>query len=332
MTRARAIALACVIFVAPASAQSPELTHVIEAAPFIVRTSPALSGMAARLLEIARAAPPLPALSSNVLDQGAPIEILLAPDEQSFAALTGGRAPEWGAGVADPERGLIVLPAYASTRGSMLDLPTVLRHEIAHVALQRELDPAAIPRWFSEGYATWAAGQLDLEAGWLLRMAFLTGRAPPLDSLILDWPAGATDARIAYLLSASAIEWLNARGGERALRLFFADWKRLGRFDQALRATYGLTPGQLERYWSRDVRRRYGWLLFFAQATVAWAVLTLLVMVLFVIRRRRDRRKLERLRRTEGPDLPAWWLDEPEAGMQGTDDDAAADPPRDRGA
>jgi hypothetical protein len=312
LKRARTIGLAIALLASPVTAQV-ELTHVRETAPFVLHTVPGLDEMGARLLQSVAMAPPLPALSPDVLVRAAPIRIYLAPDEQTFARLTGGRAPEWGAGVADPEQAIIILPAYVSTRGSMMQLPAVLRHEIAHVALQHELEALAIPRWFSEGYATWAAGQLDFEAGWLLRLAFLTGNAPPLDSLILDWPSHATDARVAYLLSASAIEWLHARGGERALRLFFADWKRLGRFDQALRATYGLTPGQLERYWSRDVRRRYGWLLFFGQATVAWAVLTLLALILFAIRRRRDRRKLRQLRESELPDQPAFWLESGDA-------------------
>jgi hypothetical protein len=204
----------------------------------------------------------------------------------------------------------------------MGDLPIVLRHEIAHVALERMLSPAAVPRWFTEGYATWAAGQLDLEAGWLLRLAFVTGRAPPLDSLVLGWPAGAADARVAYLLSASAVQWLHERGGDRALGLFFQRWKENGRMEIALRSTYGLTLGQFERYWIRSVRRRYGWLVFFAQASVAWTILTLIVLLMFVQRRRRDRQRMQRLRDNEPPDAPAYWLDDERTG-------GSADPPPD---
>jgi hypothetical protein len=182
--------------------------------------------------------------------------------------------------------------------------------------LERALRPAAVPRWFTEGYATWAAGQLDLEAGWILRLAFLTGRAPPLDSLTLTWPGDATEARIAYLLSASAVEYLHEHGGERALRIFFERWAESGRMEEALRSTYGLGFGQFEKYWSEQVRARYGWLLFFAQASVAWAILTALVLILFVIRRRRDRRRhRQRLRDNELPDAPAFWLES--AGHRG---------------
>ncbi len=180
-----------------------------------------------------------------------------------------------------------------------------------------------MPRWFTEGYATWAAGQLDVNAGWLLRLAFLTGRAPPLDSLTLDWPARTTDARIAYLLSASVLGYLHDNGGDRALRLFLGRWREDGRFERALFDTYGLGLAQLERYWSEYVRRRYGWLTFAAQSIVIWTFTGLLVAIMFMIRRRRDRARLERLRANEIPDDPEFWVHTGPVGLPGEDPDAA---------
>jgi hypothetical protein len=275
----------------------------------IIEYWPGSERMATALLASARNASAFPGLPPDVLAAGPATRILLAPDEIRFDSITGGRAPDWGAGVALPSEGIIVLPAYNSPRGGTQDLRSVLRHELAHVALQRYLGGAQVPRWFTEGYAVWASGQFDESAGWILRSAFLLKRAPPLDSLTLDWPVNTTDARVAYLLSASAVEYLYANGGERALRIFLERWQQSSAMETALRQTYGLTLGQLERFWSQSVRRRYGWLLFFAQVTVIWTILTVLVLVLFLIRRRRDRRKMNNLRATELPDDPAWWLD-----------------------
>ena len=252
----------------------------------------------------------LPALPPGVLEFPPPVRIFLPPDEQRFDSITGGRAPEWGAGVAFVDSSIIVLPGYSSrTRGAVHDLGPVLRHELAHIALHRYLGHVQVPRWFSEGYATWAAGQLDGDAAWLLRLAFLTRRAPPLDSLALDWPVLTTDARVAYLLSASAVGFLAETGGETGLEMLLARWRESGSFDDALRQTYTMTIGQLEEYWGRSVRRRYGWFLFFAQTAVIWVVITILVLILFVIRRRRDRARLARLKAAEIPDEPAFWLE-----------------------
>jgi hypothetical protein len=287
---------------------------------FVIGYWPEQRGLAERVLRMAQGTR-LPALPEGVLGRGDSIVIQIAPDEARFAALTGGRVPHWGAGVAFPALGLIVIPAHRAATGQRGELGRIMVHELAHIALHRYLEPARIPRWFNEGYATWSAGQLDFEAGWLLRVAFMTRRAPPLDSLEIGWPEGATDARIAYLLSASVLQFLHDRGGEFALRRFLERWQEGQTFEQALFRTYGLTVALLERDWSRDVRRRYGWLTFFAQGVVIWTMLTLLVLLLFVVRRRRDRRRFERLKADELPEAPAFWVE----GFEEPDGDADLD-------
>jgi hypothetical protein len=318
--RFAAVALLCAL-AAPLHAQPP--TVVARTGALLFVSWPEREAVARRLATLVERAPPLPALPPDILERGDSIRIVIAPDERRFTEFTGGRAPDWGAGVAIPMQRLIILPAYGSPRGNVQDLPRVLRHELAHIALNLYLEPAPVPRWFDEGFATWSAGQLDAEAGWILRLAFLTGSAPPLDSLILDWPAHATDARVAYLLSASAVSWLHERGGVRSLALFLERWQEGGGMEEALRANYGLTLGQLERYWSQDVRRRYGWVLFFAQATVVWAIITTMALALFVIRRRRDRLRMTRLRETEIPDDPAWWTEQPSSAEEREGDDSS---------
>src|SRR5690606_37297742 len=181
-----AILLALMLHAASASAvQRPDADAApVVRGPLVVHHWGAPE-LAARLLDAVEATPGLSALPADVLADGDPIHIHLAPDEARFDSLTGGRAPEWGAGIALPDAGVIVLPAYALRRSAPQDLARTLRHELAHVALHRYLAPARIPRWFHEGYARWAAGELDWEAGWQLRVAFLLHRAPPLDSLTL---------------------------------------------------------------------------------------------------------------------------------------------------
>jgi len=116
--------------------------------------------------------------------------IILAPTPADFRAATGGRAPEWAGGVAIPDHRIIVLPAYPLPNVRPFDAAATLRHEVAHLALRERL-PGTIPRWFNEGYAEVAAGSWDVESGWTLRLAFLLGRAPPLDSLEMSWPRSA---------------------------------------------------------------------------------------------------------------------------------------------
>lgn len=250
--------------------------------------------------------PALPALPESVLEDGT-VDVWLAPDAARWDSLTGGAIPEWGAGVADPDAGLIVLPTYDWERTPPHTVYRTLRHELAHVALQRFLGPARTPRWFTEGYAQYAAGEWSWESAWRLRIAFVSDGAPPLDSLTLEWPVGETDARIAYLLSASAVSYLVQLSGERGLRIMLERWQESASFDAAFRSTYGLTPGQFEDDWRRHVKRAFGWTVILGHSAVFWFLAGILLIVLVFIRRRRDRARLAHLRATEPPDDPAFW-------------------------
>jgi hypothetical protein len=223
--------------------------------------------------------------------------IVLAPTPALWDSLTGG-VPAWAAGIAIPGTRTIVLPMYPAAHAWGDDAGITLRHELAHLALHRWIE-GRVPRWFDEGYATWVSGGFDASAAWQLRLAFLLGRAPPLDSLTLDWPAQAGEARLAYFLSASAVSYLAERGGERGFPMLMQEWKRVGALDPALRRVYGMTLGQFEAEWVKVVERRYGWLLALSHFTAFWLIFTLFVLVVGTLRRRHNR---ERLRQLEAED------------------------------
>lgn len=299
---------------------------VVRSGNYIVHSWTPTEKFARRVLAMANGYDSLPALPAAAPTFGQPINIYLASNDAQFRALTNDQAPEWGVGVAASELGVIVLRAYGTTGGGLGELPRVLRHELAHIALHRYLAPARVPRWFNEGYAVWAAGDLDTEAAWLLRVAFVTEQAPSLEQLELSWPAMTTDARVAYALAGSAVQYLVNESGTRGLDIFLRRWRESKSFEGALAATYGLSLDQLETHWRKDVKRRYGWLVFVTQTSVAFIFLTVAVMVLYFIRRRRDRRRLEQLIATEPPDLPAYWneADEENEANEGNE----RDPPR----
>jgi hypothetical protein len=315
----------CLLSLAAAPTISSAQEGAVRLHDVVVHYWPGQARLAQSLLPRAGFAP-FPGISPDILQRKEDITVFLAPDAARWDSLTGGRAPEWGAGVAFPLLGIIVLPGYVSDRGGTHTLPVILRHELAHIALQRHMGQARIPRWFNEGYATWSAGQFAGDAGWQLRLAFMTDRAPPLDSLTLDWPLLAADAQLAYLLSASAVEYLYGLGTPQMFQRFLDEWAKQQSFEQALRGVYILASPQFERLWRTHVRRRYGWLQIIAQSMFVWTALTALVLVLFVIRRRRDRRRLDQLTRQEPPDLPAYWMDPPDgetvADSEDDDDEA----------
>ena len=307
-------AIAALFFATFAHAQ-----NVTRAGPYIVESWTTTSRLADNIIAEAERFDSLPGLPRDAPAFGEPIRIILTGSDEQFRTATGNRAPEWGIGVAAPEQGLIVLRAYGGTSGGYDQLAPVLRHELAHIALHRYLGDTYIPRWFNEGYAMWAAGELGTAEEWQLRVAFVTRSAPPLDSLELGWPAMSSDARVAYILAASVVQYLVRESGARALDVFMRTWRQTQNFETALGRTYGLSIDQLEAHWRRDVRRRYGWLTVLVQSAAFATFAAIGVFAMYFVRRRRDRLKMQHLRETEPPDEPAFWTETDVESGEGID-------------
>lgn len=249
------------------------------------------------------------------------VTAVLTHSAAAFDQVTGGRVPEWRAGVAIPDLDALVIPLGEGRSVGDQESRRVLRHEWAHLGLHQSLQGLRVPRWFDEGYAQWASGGWDASQAWRLRVLIALGRAPPLDSLSLDWPRDRASAGAAYLLAASAVAYLLGDSGARGLEVFVDRWRRERTFDGALRATFGVTTGQFEDDWRRHVKDRYGWLFVLSHSAVFWMVLSLVLLLMARIRHRRNREHMARLRAGEVPDAPAFW---DEGNVEGEPND----PPR----
>ena len=230
--------------------------------------------------------PGLPRPSARVV-------IAIAPDRERFRVLAGGAAPEWGAAVAFPASQRIVMQGQraGSDAGNPLE---VLRHELAHLALHERLGDLP-PRWFDEGYASYAANEWGRDELLATNVALALGRLPSLAGLDSGFYHGSSTAAASYALAYRAVAELAALDPERGLALFFEHWRETRSFDQAVRLAYGLTGAAFEERWQKRTRRRYGALAAATDVTAAAALFLAMLVPLWLLRRRRDRRRLERL-------------------------------------
>jgi len=225
------------------------------------------------------------------------VVIAIAPDHRRFRDLIGPAAPEWGAAVAFPESNRVVMQGRdaASDAGDPIE---VLRHELAHLALHEALGDLP-PRWFDEGYASYAANEVARDAILGANLALLFRGMPALDSLDAGFAGGSLRAQGTYALAYRAVAELAARDPERGLTLFFRYWKETGQFESAVRSAYGITQGQFEEIWRARTRRRYGGLALAADLSIAAALTLFIVLPFYVIRRRRDRLRMAALVRAD---------------------------------
>ena len=220
--------------------------------------------------------------------------LAIAPDARRFREWIGPAAPEWGAAIAFPALQRIVMQGRRA--GSDAGDPrSVLRHELAHLALHEAIGDLP-PRWFDEGYASYAAGEWGRDEALATNLTLLVRGMPTLDTLESGFYEGSAEAEASYALAFRAVSDLAELDRERGLTLFFRYWKETGRFDQAVRQAYGITGTAFEKQWQERTRRRYGMLALVANLSLATTVFLIAFLPLWIARRRRDRRRLDALR------------------------------------
>ncbi|HWG52252.1 MAG TPA: hypothetical protein VN677_03025 [Gemmatimonadaceae bacterium] len=219
--------------------------------------------------------------------------IAVAPDARRFRQWAGPAAPEWGAAIAVPDEQRIVMQG--GNAGSDAGNPfRVLRHELAHLALHEYLGDRP-PRWFDEGYASYAAAEWGRDDALATNLSLALHGVPSLDSLDAGFQSNVSRADASYALSYRAVADLASLDPERGLTLFFRYWKDTGSMDVAIRRAYGLTQSAFEAEWRSRTMHRYGILALLANVTVIMALLGFVIVPLYVVRMRRRRRALAAL-------------------------------------
>jgi hypothetical protein len=220
--------------------------------------------------------------------------VAIAPNAKTFRAWVGPSAPEWGAAIAFPESRRIVI--HGRDAGARAGDPVgTLRHELAHLALHEALGDLP-PRWFDEGYASFAAGEWGRDEALATSVALVLRPVPGIESLDDYFTGGEQRADDGYALAHRAVAELASLDERRGLSLFFQYWKETGSMDRAVRQAYGLTLTDFDQRWRDRTRRRYGGLALTADFALLGLLGGITLLPLWIARRRRDRRRLDAMR------------------------------------
>ncbi len=290
------LAIALTVRVAPAAGQVQGSTDGLQRAErgrFTVLFAPTDERLAASLLASAVERDTFPGLARPQVR----VQVWVAPDDATFRRWAGDGAPEWGAAFAFVVERRVVLHGHRGGGSGEGGAMQVLRHELAHLALHEAMGDLP-PRWFDEGYASYAAGEWGrddvLATNFALAIAF--GRIPTFAQLDASFAGGTTAAQSAYAFSYRAVAELASIDRARGLTLFFEHWRREGSLEKAVRQAYGITLGGFEARWQQGTRRRYGGLALVTDLSAVAVLLVVLVGPLWLVRRGRQRKRLEAMR------------------------------------
>lgn len=266
--------------------------------PIAFHFAPRDSAVAAALAATAGTHVPTPVAAMSL--PADTFHVVVAPTESAFTTLTGGRVPDWGLAVAFPHLRRLVVRSPRLTGGSGADPATVLRHELNHLYLDAATRPnaGAVPRWFNEGFSALYADEWRWVGPYRLAWARITNSLEPLARLHDTFP-DVPDPGLAYVQSMAAFRSLRERGGDEAVAHLLQRIREGASFDEAMRATYGLTLDRFYADWEAEMGREYGWTVALADQNALWIGMAIVVMVAWIWRRRRITRQIRRRKAAE---------------------------------
>lgn len=248
-------------------------------------------GNGAEASSLARGMPPV--LADIEKDLGLPLEgeivvRILPPGDP------GRDAPHWAVGYVRGGSREIVLRGDLIRTYPFGDLLSLFGHEMTHVLLNTLPAAGTIPRWFHEGVAVWESRRWSLSDAFALGSLVFIGRPAPLESLSRSFPDDAGAARSAYAESFHFVGSLEHDHGPGALRRIVAGMKEGLPFPEAFRRAIGRSLLQQEAGWRRQVNFAYRWIPALTSTGALWLLITAMVLLGRLARRRRDRNLLER--------------------------------------
>ncbi len=261
---------------------------VVRTERFVVRAEPELTEYAGRLAVEAER-------GIDILQQqlgpapGATVELRVVSNARELAAVAPPDSPPpgWATGVTYADHDLIVLSLTSPRTGRFIPLFAVLRHELAHLVVDRITGSRSIPRWFDEGIALWAAGDDYAGRQEELVNAAMRDQLLPLQAIERGYPSDPEQVPLAYAQSLDVVSYLVDRHGRAALRQVLREVGEGKPFRQAFLDSFGTTVARLEEQWRQDIRVWYRWLPALVSGTTLWALISFLLAWAYLRQRRR---------------------------------------------
>jgi hypothetical protein len=233
----------------------------------------------------------------GLTDPGAPIKVVLVPEQSDLAK----RTPSWVAGFARGSDDFVVLFPNRSPSYPYDAIEDVLQHEIAHVLIARAAAGQRVPRWFHEGLALAAERQWGFED----RMRAMFALMRSVDPAALDrmFEGAEREQQRAYAIAGAWMRDILRRHGRDAPARILREMTAGQQFSVA----YAMTTGEMvetsaaifwgESWWYQVVP-------LVTSSVVLWLGVTFLALLAIRTRRARNAARRKRWEEEEPPPRP----------------------------
>ncbi|HEY4158475.1 MAG TPA: peptidase MA family metallohydrolase [Polyangiaceae bacterium] len=227
------------------------------------------------------------------------VEVARTPGEMATMAPAGAPYPDYAAGVAYPELGLVLVSLTPVYNTADHDVGQIFRHELGHIALHDALGGRPIPRWFDEGFAVIVSGETSTARIRSLWLASVGDTLIPLRDLDRSFPVEEQHAELAYAEAVDVLRFLVRREDAHRFRSLIEQLRNGSTLDRSVLDGYGVDLNTLEQEWREDAGRRYTVYPILFGGTFIWVLAIGLFVFAWRRRKRRDRVTLERWAREE---------------------------------
>lgn len=221
------------------------------------------------------------------------LDVYVVADETRFDSLAGGFIPDWGAGVAIPRQGRIVIKSPLILAGEK-SLGELVAHEYAHVALARALYFRPVPRWLDEGLAMYVSAEWgwadNVAVGW----AVVTGGVVELPEIEKLNRFHGDRAQVAYSESYLAVKYFIDTYGRSGLDILLDGLKGQRGIDDAFVAATGADYRAFEQEFSAVLHGRYNLITMIFSSNLLWILLALVIIIGFILNRITRKKRMQR--------------------------------------
>jgi hypothetical protein len=269
----------------------PSLSHQTE--HFTIHYPKPLEGFARSIAGTAEAAFATTCSQMGVKPFGSNT-IYICDSERDFEQFYPSVGESWVWGFAEPMKRKIVLksPSLAKTTG--VQFIKTLKHEISHLVLHHAVGGhyGLLPRWFDEGMAMLNADQWEWLDSWALFRMVIFSEPMPFLKLRETFPTESSDVRLAYAQSHNFCLFLRTTLKKTQFEALIAGMRQGVPLEAQLTSLFGLPFERIEKAWYEKVRDKYGVYPFLTSAGIFWFLVTLLMIVAYLRKRRAAQERL----------------------------------------
>lgn len=228
---------------------------------------------------------------SDLLDRSldTTISVYIANSENEFRRWAGSSMPDWGAGVALPERGIIVIKSPKSIRTGKT-FRELMGHELTHIMLHRAAGGRWLPRWIHEGLAIHVSGEWNIGQDILVARAAWTNNLIHLHRLESLTEFNGAQANLAYTESYLAVSSLLKNKDKYVIADLLDLYRHNRDFHKSFRQIVGREYVAWITDWHERTSMQYHFLLFIFDFKIFWLMVPVLFILLIIYKKRQNRR------------------------------------------